>query len=91
VLVEAMPPDRGEWDDLTMRDRKTLALLALALVEGSLRVGDAVDEMFIDTFESLEEAAFAHAYLAGYVLQFLAVQRAQTVAQTASEIRRSFN
>jgi len=74
-----------------MRDRKALTLLALALVEGSVRVGEAADEMFVDTFESLEEAAHAHAYLAGYVLQFLAAKRGQTVAQAADEIRRTLN
>jgi len=44
--------------------------------------------MFVDTFESLEEAAHAHAYLTGYVLQFLAIERSETVDQTAAAIRR---
>ena len=74
-----------------MRDRRTLARLALALVEGSVRFGEAADEMFVDTFESLEEAAHAHAYLAGFVLQFLASLRGETVDQTVAEIRRVLN
>jgi hypothetical protein len=48
-----------------MRDRQALASLALALVDGSIRFGEAADEMFVDTFKSLEEVALAHAYLAG--------------------------
>ena len=28
--------------------------------------------MFIDAFESIEEAAVAHAYLTGFVVQYLA-------------------
>jgi hypothetical protein len=71
-----------------MRDRRELARLALALVEGSLSVGEAADEMFVDAFESLEEAAFAHAYLTGFVVQYLAVQRAERADQTVAEIRR---
>jgi hypothetical protein len=44
--------------------------------------------MFIDTFESLEEAAIAHAYLAGFVMEYLAAQRNENVEQTVAEIRR---
>ena len=51
-------------------------------------MGDAADEMFIDAFESLEEAAFAHAYLAGFVVQYLSAQRNERVDQTIVEIRR---
>jgi hypothetical protein len=51
-------------------------------------VGDAADEMFIDAFESLEEAAAAHAYFTGFVVQYLAAQRNESVAQTVDEIRR---
>ena len=74
-----------------MRDRRELAKLALALVEGSLRVGDAADELFIDAFDSVEEAVTAHAYLAGYVLQYLAVQRGETIARTIEEVRKLLN
>ncbi len=74
-----------------MRDRKTLARLALALVEGSLQFGQGADEMFVDTFESLEEAAHAHAYLTGYVLQFLARERGEEVHQTVNAIRSMLN
>ena len=74
-----------------MRDRKTLARLALALVEGSLQFGEAADEMFVDTFESVEEAAHAHAYLTGYVLQFLALERGETVNQTVNAIKSRLN
>ncbi|HEX5587378.1 MAG TPA: hypothetical protein VFZ17_08730 [Acidimicrobiia bacterium] len=71
-----------------MRDRRELARLALALVEGSLTVGDAADELFVDAFESLEEAATAHAYLAGFILEYLAVERGEQPVQTVAEIRR---
>jgi hypothetical protein len=71
-----------------MRDRRELAMLALALIEGSLTVGDAADQMFIEAFSSLDEAAFAHAYLAGFVIQYLAEQRHERPDQTVAEIRR---
>jgi hypothetical protein len=71
-----------------MRDRRELARLALALVEGSLTVGASADEMFIDAFESLEEAASAHAYLTGFVVQYLAAERGETVDQAVVRIRR---
>ena len=71
-----------------IRERRDLAKLALALVEGSLRVGDAADELFIDAFDTVEEAVTAHAYLAGYVLQYLAVQRDETMTRTVEEVRR---
>jgi hypothetical protein len=71
-----------------MRDRRELAGLALALVEGSLSVGAAADELFIDAFESLEEAAAAHAYLTGFVIEYLAALRNERVASTVGEIRR---
>jgi hypothetical protein len=71
-----------------MRDRRDLAGLALALVEGSLTVGDAADELFVDAFASLEEAVVAHAYLTGFVVQYLAAQRAKTLDQTVDEIRK---
>ncbi|HEY3670789.1 MAG TPA: hypothetical protein VGN51_07640 [Acidimicrobiia bacterium] len=71
-----------------MRDRRELAKLALALVEGSLTVGDAADQMFVDAFTSLDEAVVAHAYLAGFVIEYLAEQRHELPAQTSAEIRR---
>ena len=42
--------------------------------------------MFIDAFESIEEDAVAHAYLTGLVVQYLAAQRHERVAQTVVEI-----
>jgi hypothetical protein len=47
-----------------MRDRRELAKLALALVEGSLTVGEAADRMFLNAFASTEEAVVAHDCLA---------------------------
>jgi len=71
-----------------MRERRELAKLALALIEGSLTVGDAADALFVDAFVSLDEAAFAHAYLAGFVIEFLAQQRNERPHETVVEIRR---
>jgi hypothetical protein len=71
-----------------MRDRRHLARLALGLVEGCVRDDAAADSLLVDAFESVEEAAGAHAYLAGFVLQALAHARAEPVEVTAGYVRR---
>ena len=71
-----------------MRDRRHLAKLALVLVEGCLRDDAAADAMLVDTFETVEEAAAAHAYLTGFLLQDLAAARGEPVAHTVERIRR---
>lgn len=62
-------------------------LLALALAEGVARGDHAVDDLVIAGFNDLEEAAAAHAYLAGYLLQVLAHVRNEPIPATAGYIR----
>ena len=65
----------------------TDARLALSLVEGFVRDAPGAEDMAVDAFDSLERAALAHAYLAGFVLEMLAEQLATTVAEAASIVR----
>ncbi|HEY7135532.1 MAG TPA: hypothetical protein VIB48_10740 [Acidimicrobiia bacterium] len=71
-----------------MRDRRHLARLALDLVEGCVRNDPAADSLLADAFDSAEEAAAAHAYLTGFVLQALAQARTEPVEVTAGYVRR---
>jgi hypothetical protein len=70
-----------------MRDRRHLARLALDLVEGCVRDAAAADSLLVDAFESVEEAAAAHAYLTGFVLEALAEARREHVPAAAGYIR----
>jgi hypothetical protein len=70
-----------------MDDQRQQAAIALSLVEGLLRADPSASGLLIDTFDSVEQAAAAHAYLAGFTLQCLAVQRAEDLATTAAFVR----
>jgi hypothetical protein len=70
-----------------MRDRRHLANLALSLVEGTVREEPAADDLLLDAFESLDEAATAHAYLAGFLIQFLAEARGDGILPTIDAVR----
>jgi hypothetical protein len=66
---------------------RDLARLALSLVEGTVRGDPAADELLVDGFGDLGEAARAHAYLAGFVVEILAESRQETTAQTCALVR----
>jgi len=65
-----------------------LARLALSLVEGTVRGDSAADDLLADGFGDLDEAARAHAYLTGFVVEVLAECRHETPAQTCAFVRR---
>jgi hypothetical protein len=70
-----------------MRDRRHLANLALSLVEGTVRNDPAADALLLDAFDSLEEAATAHAYLSGFLIQYLAEARGGGISLTIDAVR----
>jgi hypothetical protein len=61
--------------------------MALSLVEGLLRGDPAASGLLVDTFDSVEDAAAAHAYLAGFLLQCLAVRRSEDFTTTVAFVR----
>jgi hypothetical protein len=69
------------------RDRRRLAGLALAVAEAAARGDEAADGLLVDAFADLDEAAVAHAYLSGWVLQLLAASRGEDVASTLAYVR----
>jgi hypothetical protein len=71
------------------RDRRRLAGLAVLVAEAAARGDDSADGLLVDAFSSLEEAATAHAYLSGWVLQLLAASRGEDVAATLAYVRRT--
>jgi len=71
-----------------MDGRGAIARRALNLVEGAARGDTNVDPLLIEAFDNLDEAARAHAYLAGFLLQLLAHERHEGVASTATRVRR---
>ena len=77
--------DEGARQDEQMEQPRVL--LALALAEGVARGDHAVDELVIAGFNDLEEAASAHAYLAGFLLQVLAHSRSGSLPETAGYVR----
>jgi len=65
-----------------------LARLALSLVEGTVRGDSAADDLLAEGFSDPGEAARAHAYLTGFVVEVLAESRQETPAQTCAFVRR---
>jgi hypothetical protein len=63
-------------------DRR-LARVALSLVEGMVRGDPSTDPLLVEAFTGLEEAARAHAYLCGFLLQLLAHERGESVGGRA--------
>ena len=51
------------------------------------RGDEDADGLLVDAFCSLEEAARAHAYLSGWVLQLLAASRGEDMATTLAHVR----
>jgi hypothetical protein len=76
-------PANLEW---VSTDRE-LARLALSLVEGTMRGDATADELLAEGFTDSAEAARAHAYLSGFVIQTLATARGETPAQTCGHLR----
>jgi hypothetical protein len=70
-----------------MDSDRAQALLALSLVEGMLRGDVVADSLAIETFDGVEEAARAHAHLAGFLLEVLATERQQTPDAAARHVR----
>ena len=69
-----------------MDDRRTLAVRALSLSAGVARADAAAEDLLVDAFDTLEEAAEAHAYLAGFLLEVLAGQRREDVDRTRAHL-----
>jgi hypothetical protein len=66
---------------------RELARLALSLVEGTIRGDSAADGLLAEGFTDEAEAARAHAYLSGFVIQTLATARGETPSQTCNHLR----
>jgi hypothetical protein len=66
---------------------RELARLALSLVAGTVRGDSSADELLAEGFTDEAEAARAHAYLSGFVVQSLATARGETPAQTCAFLR----
>jgi hypothetical protein len=60
--------------------------VALALAEGVARGDSDADALLVTGFNSLEEAARAHAYLSGFVLQLLADARSEDLMVTVAYV-----
>jgi hypothetical protein len=72
---------------LQLMDREAVGL-ALSLAEG-VALGDAgADDLLLDAFDSVEDAARAHAYLAGFLLQVVAAERQEPVSSSTAHMRR---
>ena len=61
--------------------------VALGLAEGVARGESEAEDLLVAGFDSVEEAARAHAYLTGYLLQLLADARHEDVPATADYVR----
>jgi len=68
-------------------DREAVRL-ALSLAEGLTRNDSDAEGLVLDAFDSIEAAARGHAYLAGFLLQVLADERNESVADAAEHLRR---
>ena len=62
-------------------DRR-LAEIALGLAAGVARGDETAESLLVDGFDSVEQAAEAHAYLSGFLLVLLAKARNQEVTAT---------
>jgi hypothetical protein len=63
------------------------AKVALSVIPGQLREDPKADEIALEAFGSLEEAASSYAYLAGFLLQSYGIATGQTAPQAAATIR----
>jgi hypothetical protein len=70
-----------------MSTERDLARLALSLVEGTIRSDSAADDLLADGFSDQAEAARAHAYLSGFVIETLAIARGEQPAKTCEYLR----
>lgn len=68
-------------------DRR-LAEMALGLAVGVAREDATVEPLLVDGFESVEQAARAHAYLTGFLLALLADARKEGVWDCGLYVRR---
>ena len=64
-----------------------LARRALALVEGVVRGEQAAENLLVEAFSSVDEAAHAHAYLCGFMLQMLATANDESHTASAARVR----
>jgi hypothetical protein len=60
--------------------------VALALAEGMARGDSDADALLVTGFNSLDEAARAHAYLSGFLLQLLADARSEDIMVTVAYV-----
>ena len=63
------------------------ASLALSIIEGLVQDAPGADDMALDAFDSVEAAALAHAYLAGFLLEMLAEHAGMTPMEAAARVR----
>jgi hypothetical protein len=67
-----------------------LAEMALGLAAGVARGDEAADSLVVGGFESVQEAARAHAYLSGFLLVLLAEARNEQIVTTVPYVRSMF-
>lgn len=72
---------------MSLGEHKAEARLALALVAGLAEGDDAAGELLVDAFDDLGQAARAHAYLAGFLLNALAASRGESAVVAAGWVR----
>ena len=70
---------------------KAGARLALSLAEAVARDERAANAFLVEAFDSLEDAALAHAHLNGFLLVALAAARRESVADAVSHVRELLN
>lgn len=61
--------------------------VALSLAEGLARGDTDADPLLVTGFDSVEQAARAHAYLSGFLLQLLAHHRSEDIVATVNYVR----
>lgn len=61
--------------------------VALGLAEGVARGDPDADALLVDGFDSVEQAACAHAYLSGFLLELLAHHRSEDIVTTVKYVR----
>jgi hypothetical protein len=67
------------------------AALALSVVQGLIDDDPAAEQVALEAFDSLEDAATAYAYAVGYVVTELATWQSRTPADVIAELRRRLN
>jgi hypothetical protein len=63
------------------------AALALSVVQGLMSEDPSAQRMALETFDSLEDASTAYAYLVGYLVEELAAERRQPVLAVITDLR----